>query len=151
MQCQLCAYEFDATSLACHTHCPLGSRCHLICCPNCGYQVVDESQSKLVRWLEGWMAPKQEPAKAAARSRRVLEEKLAPLSHIPDGMQAEIRLLDELSSQRLARLSVFGLMPGSQVTVLQRKPAPVVRIGETELALSMEILDHIWVRPQSDD
>lgn len=45
MKCALCNYEFDQTSLACHTQCPLGQNCSIICCPNCGYQTVDESKS----------------------------------------------------------------------------------------------------------
>ena len=51
---------------------------------------------------------------------------------------------------RLARLSAFGLVPGGHVQVLQRRPAPVIRIGETELALSEEILQQIWVRVEED-
>ena len=51
MRCRLCGHMFEATNLACHASCPLGSRCSLICCPNCGYQVVDESKSGLVTTL----------------------------------------------------------------------------------------------------
>lgn len=36
-------------NLLCHAGCPLAERCAVICCPNCGYQVVDESKSKSVR------------------------------------------------------------------------------------------------------
>ncbi len=49
--------------------------------------------------------------------------------------------------KRLVQLSIFGLTPGGLVEVLQRRPAPVIRIGETELALAEEILEQIWVRP----
>lgn len=148
MRCQLCGYEFEVTSLVCHTNCPLGSHCHLLCCPHCGYQVVDESKSKLANWIGRLLPARAQPENARSRSRRVLEEKIVPLSHIPNGTQVEVRSLDEMPSNRLARLSVFGLIPGSLVTLLQRHPAPVVRIGETELALSADILDQIWVRPQ---
>ncbi|MCB8945474.1 MAG: hypothetical protein H6658_17125 [Ardenticatenaceae bacterium] len=47
-KCALCGYEFDAESLVCHSSCPLAHHCAVICCPNCGYQVVDESKSALV-------------------------------------------------------------------------------------------------------
>jgi hypothetical protein len=30
---------------------------------------------------------------------------------------------------------------------MQRRPVPVVRIGETELAVSDEILSEVWVAP----
>ena len=149
MHCQLCGYEFEVTSLACHSNCPLGSHCNLICCPHCGYQAVDESKSRLAGWIGRILPARAQPENAKERARRVMEEKLVPLSHIPDGGAVEVCSLDEMPARRLARLSVFGLLPGSRVTLVQRHPAPVIRIGETELALSAEILDQIWVRPNA--
>ena len=46
--CSLCGYEFDTENMVCHAGCPLASHCAVVCCPNCGYQMVDESQSKSV-------------------------------------------------------------------------------------------------------
>jgi len=51
MQCQLCGYEFDERQLSCHAACAFNERCAIICCPNCGYQVVDESKSGLAAAL----------------------------------------------------------------------------------------------------
>jgi hypothetical protein len=51
MNCSLCGYEFDKDNLSCHTACPLSKGCHIICCPNCGYQVVDESKSETLQLL----------------------------------------------------------------------------------------------------
>lgn len=53
MICPLCGYEFDATRLGCYAACPLAvvQGCHLVCCPNCGYQMVDEEKSELARLL----------------------------------------------------------------------------------------------------
>jgi hypothetical protein len=47
MTCQLCGYTFDATQMSCHASCALHSYCKIVCCPNCGYQAVDESRSRL--------------------------------------------------------------------------------------------------------
>jgi hypothetical protein len=51
--CPLCAYEFDPQDLNCTGHCPLAAvqGCSLICCPNCGYEMVDVEKSRLVYWL----------------------------------------------------------------------------------------------------
>ena len=46
MKCQLCGFEFAAEAGRCHTSCPLGASCTLVSCPNCGYQVIDESRSR---------------------------------------------------------------------------------------------------------
>lgn len=51
MKCALCGYEFDRGNLACYGKCPLAAGCHIICCPNCGYQTVDESRSGSVNLL----------------------------------------------------------------------------------------------------
>ena len=48
MKCALCGYDFDEMALVCHIQCPLAHGCAIICCPNCGYQVVDETKSKTV-------------------------------------------------------------------------------------------------------
>ena len=46
MRCELCGYEFDSTSLECHSQCPMSRGCIIICCPNCGYQVPDVAKSQ---------------------------------------------------------------------------------------------------------
>lgn len=143
MICRLCGYEFDTTAMACHAGCPMDSRCNLICCPNCGYQVVDESKSRIANLLRRlWPSPRQ----SNERVKQNRESSVVPLTHVPTGKVVQVCRLTDMPSRRLTRLSAFGLVPGSQVEVLQRRPAPVVRVGETELALSEEILGQVWVR-----
>lgn len=74
MRCPLCASEFDETQLSCRAVCPMASLqgCHLLCCPNCGYQMVDERKSGLGRLLRrAWNVIQLDPAvgdDAGARS-----------------------------------------------------------------------------------
>lgn len=145
MQCRLCGYEFEIESLACHSGCPFGDHCHLICCPNCGYQVVDDSRSTLAALADRLFRRSPRGESDRERARRVIEERLVPLSHVAAGHSALVRRLDLEPGSRMNRLTVFGLAPGANVTVIQRRPAPVIRVGETELALGREILDRIWV------
>lgn len=145
MRCQLCGFEFDPNQLTCHAACPLHSRCHLICCPNCGYQVVDGSHSRAAGWLRRWWKPKTQAVTQTVQPRQA--GAICPLVDLPLGIEAEIEAMDTLDPARLARLSVYGLCPGSRVCLLQRHPACVIRSGETELALSREILAQIHVRP----
>ncbi|MBL8057533.1 MAG: hypothetical protein JNK29_12575 [Anaerolineales bacterium] len=53
MRCPLCQHEFDETHPACQGRCPMAAvqGCRLICCPNCGYQMVDEKRSGVARLL----------------------------------------------------------------------------------------------------
>lgn len=148
MLCQLCGYEFNATNMACHTECPMGSRCNLICCPNCGYQVVDESKSFLARLLHRlW------PLSGTARNPRLrrgpkhAEKGTVPLTHIAVGREVEIDGFEDMPAGRLTQLSLFGLTSGSVIQILQRHPSPVIRIDQTELAIAEEIMEQIWVHP----
>ncbi len=143
IHCQLCGFEFNPDQLTCHAGCPLHSHCNLICCPNCGYQVVDASRSRAAGWLRRWW----KPAAPTQTVQPLTPGSICPLVDLPLGAEAEIEAMDTLDPARLARLSVYGLCPGSRVCLLQRHPACVIRSGETELALSREILEQIQVRP----
>jgi Fe2+ transport system protein FeoA len=147
MRCRLCGHTFEASQLACHASCPLGSRCSLICCPNCGYQVVDESKSGAVRLLRRVWPGAGDPQDEPPTRRVARREDAVPLSHVAAGTPVEVLELAEMPASRASRLTAFGLVPGTVVSLAQRKPVPVVRIGETELALSEEIVRQIHVRP----
>jgi Fe2+ transport system protein FeoA len=139
----LCGHEFEPVTLACHAECPLGPRCSLICCPHCGYQVVDESRSRaaglLRRLWPGSAGRVRRPEGAGARPGAI------SLGHVAAGVDVEVEGLDEMPASRSARLSAFGLVPGRSVRVVQRHPVPVIRVDETEIALSDEILNQIHV------
>ena len=145
--CPLCSHSFTPSGLACHSHCPLGSRCNLICCPQCGYQLVDESRSRTAGWLRR-LLPASRPAAADAVRPSAVNGAL-PLTHIPVGMAVELCALESVGADQLTRFTAFGLTPGTRIELVQRHPAPVLRIGETELAVSREIVEHIWVQPSS--
>jgi Fe2+ transport system protein FeoA len=49
------------------------------------------------------------------------------------------------NTSRHNALAVFGLVPGAEISVVQQRPACVVRVGETELALDTEIACEIFV------
>jgi Fe2+ transport system protein FeoA len=138
VRCPLCGHRFDPDALTCHAGCPLGSRCGLICCPRCGYETVDGSRSRAVRLL--W--------RSRRRDRRPVptdDDGTIALVDVPDGMERAVVAFEGMDAGRSARLSAFGLVPGARVRLLQRRPAPVIRLGEMELALSEEIVSRIRV------
>ncbi|MFC1481060.1 metal-dependent transcriptional regulator [Candidatus Neomarinimicrobiota bacterium] len=81
-------------------------------------------------------------------------ELIAPLVSRLNGMkvgsQARIAFLTPSFHKRFDRLAAFGINPGSEITLHQTRPAFVVRIGETELALDKDIAREIFVRPLTD-
>lgn len=50
------------------------------------------------------------------------------------------------SHMRLDKLGTLGIVPGSSIRVHQKKPAFVIQIGETTLALDPEIIKEIYVK-----
>jgi len=50
------------------------------------------------------------------------------------------------SKRRLEKLSTLGIVPGSRIRLLQRKPSFVLQIGETTVAVDRDITDEIYVK-----
>ncbi len=69
------------------------------------------------------------------------------LSKLELGQRARVSFLTPSFHKRFDRLAAFGINPGAEVSVHQRKPAFVVRLGETELALDAIIAREIFVKP----
>jgi len=69
------------------------------------------------------------------------------LTRLGVGQSARVAFMTPSFHKRFDRLAAFGINPGSEISLHQRKPAFVVRLGETELALDREIADEIYVRP----
>jgi Fe2+ transport system protein FeoA len=144
MRCALCGFEFDQTQMACHASCALNAHCAVICCPNCGHQTVDESASKVaqgVRRLMNRVARRGLGAEQATG-------KPIRLSELWPGQSATVISVESQNSLRLERLSVYGVVPGCQLTLEQRQPTFVARVGFTELSFERDVADEMLVQPQ---
>jgi Fe2+ transport system protein FeoA len=73
--------------------------------------------------------------------------RIVPLHRLPTGQRAQVVELRSHSAARLDRLGALGLMPGSWLVVQQRRPALVVRIGESEISLDRSVAEEILVQP----
>lgn len=67
------------------------------------------------------------------------------LSQLRAGETARIVSVSTREPERMIRLSALGLVPGARVTLEQRHPATVLRIGETTVALDPDIASEIRV------
>jgi len=80
------------------------------------------------------------------------DREILALRRVPSGGRARVVHLAPAHTEQLLRLSNLGLVPGVVVEVLQTRPAFVLAIGETRVALDAEITDGIWVkRVDADD
>ena len=63
--CPLCGYKFDIEGMLCHSTCPLSAGCHIVCCPNCGYQMPDQERMPLASGLKNlWERYQQSRARS---------------------------------------------------------------------------------------
>lgn len=72
-----------------------------------------------------------------------------PLTDLPAGSECEIVRVESRHRTRTDRLAAYGVTPGTPLTLQQKFPTFVVRVGETDLALDAEIAMDILVRPRT--
>lgn len=141
--CPLCGHSFDAAQLACHASCMFNARCAIICCPNCGYQVPDSRRSVLAEGLRRWLNHRSGPVQSL--------EQVCRLTELHPGQCGQVVRIESTAHDRVEKLQVLGLFPASMVTLEQKRPAYVVRVGFTELSLERDIAEQIVVRVQPAD
>jgi Fe2+ transport system protein FeoA len=141
LTCPMCGFEFERTDTLCAHGCPLGALCHLVRCPGCEYEF-----------------PETPPTVSFVK--RILRKRLPVVTGLPPGVRtasdlrtgqrARVLCLGSTVTERHRTLTVYGLGPEAEITLVQRQPACVIRIGETELALDPEIARDILVEPLED-
>ncbi len=75
-----------------------------------------------------------------------LEPLVQPLDRLPIGQNARIVYVAPREPARLVRLSNLGVIPGATIHLQQRKPATILRIDETTLAVEPEVAGEIYVK-----
>ena len=137
-RCAMCGYEFDAAELVCHSACPLAGHCLVICCPRCGYGAVDPGRARLTRLVARLVGKR--PAVAPARP-----EAGAPLVSLAPGQEGILTAVAPAHAERARQLSQYGLAPGAAIRLVQKRPVPIVHIGETDLAIEARVAAEIYV------
>ncbi len=84
--------------------------------------------------------------KCCSKPGQVINPLVVPLSTLELGATGRIIFIIPKSHARLDKLGSLGLVPGSLVRLHQKKPAFVIEIGETTLALDPEIVKEIYVK-----
>lgn len=138
MHCPMCGIEFEKTGSVCERSCPVSSACKTVRCPACDYEFPEGARS--VSWLQRLFR------RRSAKPRPPQNPNAVGLDSLSSGEKAELLELSCMSGSRRNTLTVFGLIPGTVITLLQRRPSYVVRVGETELGLDREIAEGIYVK-----
>jgi DtxR family transcriptional regulator, Mn-dependent transcriptional regulator len=87
------------------------------------------------------------PAGPCCRSfDQAIEPAVLPLDRLPVGQSGRVVFVVARERERLARLSTLGVVPGATVHLEQVRPAAVLRIGETTLAVEPAVAAEIYVK-----
>lgn len=78
---------------------------------------------------------------------RQVEPLITRLVDLPLGTTGTVVFIAPRSVQRLNRLAAFGVVPGSVVRLIERRPSVVLACGQTSIAIEDEIGREIYVRP----
>lgn len=68
------------------------------------------------------------------------------LSDSEVGKPCKIVFIRTSEASRISRLSSFGIMPGTIIRLIQKKPSVVLQIDETTIALDPELSNEIFVK-----
>jgi DtxR family transcriptional regulator, Mn-dependent transcriptional regulator len=77
---------------------------------------------------------------------RQMSPLVVPLSELNPGEQSRIVFITPKSHARLDRLGALGLVAGSIINLHQKRPAYILQIGETNVALDPDIAKEIFVK-----
>jgi Fe2+ transport system protein FeoA len=144
IKCALCGYEFDEQALACHSQCPMSAGCAILCCPNCGYQVVDESKAWGASLIKRALSRlRRTPARPSISN---LQSPITTLQDLSPGQTAEVVEIASADPGRLLKLSALGIAPGSRIKIEQQQPVCIIWIGETQLSLDDEVAREIHLQ-----
>jgi Fe2+ transport system protein FeoA len=110
--------------------------CKMVRCPHCGYEFVESGRfvDMLLRWI------RRGPPPAAPHG------SVVRVTELPVGSSAEIAFITPSSAARLSRLASFGIIAGSEVRLLARRPAVVLGCGSSSVALEDDVGREIYVR-----
>ena len=133
--CSMCGHTFDPTLHPSCENCPLKKGCNLVCCPQCGYEMVNVHQSKLARFAARFLPQNQLQLGIGATLAEI----------IPGGEAKVVGFTNALSAERQAHLQAYGVIAGRVVRVLQHAPVTIIQVENTELALETEMAREIQV------
>jgi DtxR family Mn-dependent transcriptional regulator len=68
-----------------------------------------------------------------------------PLSEVDIGEEVKVAYINTRSNSRMHKLSHFGVLPGSSVSVHQRYPSFVITCGDHQIAIEEEIVREVYV------
>jgi DtxR family Mn-dependent transcriptional regulator len=86
------------------------------------------------------------PGECCKKSRKEVAPIVIPLKDLATGSEARIVFIATPYHQRLSRLVNLGVVPGGRITLKQKRPSYLLRIGSTEIAIDEQIAGEIYIK-----
>lgn len=86
------------------------------------------------------------PGKCCLKKIYTFQSAVLPLSELKTGQKGKIAYLYTKDNQKLQKLMVMGVLPGMDISLIQKFPAYVFQVGLTQVAIDQEIAKEIFVR-----
>ena len=154
MICDLCKREFEESQgrQTCSA-CGFVKGCQGVRCPYCYYEMVP--QPKWMKKLFSFLRTEKGTGPGSPMTQGPVpfsgEATCLPLSSLPVNQKAEVTHLEMQDPQRLKKLIAIGVLPGSQITLLQRFPSYVFQIGWSQFSVDRELASSIYVKSGPHD
>lgn len=71
---------------------------------------------------------------------------IVPVTQMKMGERAVVAYLNAKNYSRIKKLSAFGIVPGAAVTLVQRSPAYVVSVEESQIAIEKQVAADVYIR-----
>jgi len=85
------------------------------------------------------------PGRCCSDRKRAAAPAVLSLDELRSGESGKILYVETQDHARLDKLTTFGILPGTTVKVHQRQPSLVIFVGQTQLALDLEIARNVHV------
>ncbi len=86
------------------------------------------------------------PGECCHRDTAEVRPLVIPATLLREGEEATVAYLSTKAKSRLEKVATLGITPGSKIVLLQRRPAYLLQVDETQLALDEDIVKEIYVR-----
>ena len=71
---------------------------------------------------------------------------ITPLADMKNGEHGSVAYLSSRQSETVPKLMALGVLPGSQITIIQTFPSIVFQVGQTQIAVDNSLGGDIYVR-----
>ena len=89
------------------------------------------------------------PGECCLEARRAGETGIIPLTELKPGETAEIAYLAASDDKKMQKLMSMGVLPGSQMTLAQKFPSYIFKVGHSQFAVDDVLAREIHVRRPS--